>query len=408
MFIDNSRFACVRGGGTFWACCGLIVAFMLTSAAARAVVFTGDAAGDFPPANFVEDGAGGLVPDVGVPPHVDGGEGIVSGWDIKGLYFDYAPAADTASFGVDFFVIAGDADGRNGPNVTSAQLISIGGQDTADLARSESIAVLLDLNRDGLFDVIAGVPSGNPGIGNPLDCDDFDLRDCFGLFDYLDLPDVAPGFRFAAKREEPVVLGFFPGPDSPDFEFAIPAWSALMAQSGINLEPCEAFSIDVLVFAGSFFDAGVGEDYVPVQGGMVTLNFPPSDSESCTCPNDLLDAEEGLQSCQAQVSTLNGALADAQHASNLCGVELQECKEAVSMAGIDSDDDGIPDIIDQCPETGTSLVADLLGCSQAQFCANFDGRGWRDRLRCKAADWQNDEPLWARDCQARRGSCVPR
>jgi len=358
---------------------------MTTSSASAAVFFTGDAPADFPPANFVGDQVPVDQSDVGSSITGPDGRQLISGWDLRGLFFAYDPGTDTASFGLDFFGIAGDADGLDGPNTTSSQLQNFGGEDTADLAGSESIAglgesiaVFFDVDRDGTLDFVAGVPAARSAGGEPVDCIDLDLNDCFGLFDLVSGDPSEPGApfdRFAAKRPEVAILGAPPSAARPDFEFAIPNWSNLVSKSGIVLEPCGPWSIDVRVFAGSSADDGIGEDYLP-QAGVVTLNFPAPVAGLCSCEEDLAGAAEALQSCE-------------------------------NRAG-DSDSDGAPDPIDQCPGTGDSVGTDLLGCSQEQFCAKFGGRGWWARLNCKLADWQNDEPLWARDCHVRRGKCVPR
>ena len=354
----------------------LVLVLVLTAptSASAVLVLTGDAPTDFAEANFVTDGAG---PDVGIPP---GFPFPFSGWDIRALYFYYDPGSDTASFGLDFFGVAGDADGDGDPNSSSAELRARGGEDLEGLAQTESIALLFDVNRDvaqgGNFDFVVGVPGGNSPNGEPLDCGagqtTFNLSDCFGLFDvdHAALQGVFTARQaFFSKRPEAVVLGPVPSAGSPDFEFAIPQWSILLAKSGILLKPCDPWSIDVHIFAGSFQDDGVGEDVVPNNARVVTLNFPLPDPALCSCVEDLNVCEETLASSQA-----------------------------------DSDGDGTPDTIDQCPQTVASAGTDLLGCSHEQFCGQFGGRG----LRCMLADWKNDEPLGARDCRIRRRTCIPR
>ncbi|MDX1411007.1 MAG: hypothetical protein R3351_02530 [Nitrospirales bacterium] len=344
---------------------------------AAVIVLTGDAPTDFAEGNSVTDD-GGL--DVGTPP---GWPFSFSGWDIQALYFNYDPESDTASFGLDFFGIAGDADGDGNPNASSQALMDRGGLDLPDLALTESIAILFDVNRDvddgGDFDFVVGVPSQDSPNGTPLDCgvgaDAFNLSNCFGLYDVDNdaLQGVASGGQvFFARRPETVIPGPVPSAGSPDFEFAIPQWSLLLAKSGVAFEPCGPSSIDVRVFAGSFQDDGVGEDNVPNNASIATLNFSVPESALCSCREELDLCEENLDSNQT-----------------------------------DSDGDGVLDLVDQCPQTDVAAGTDLLGCSQKQFCGTFSGRGLSS-LRCALADWKNDEPLGARDCRMWRKTCLPR
>lgn len=361
----------------FWF--GLIPALMLsaTTSVGAAMVFTGDVPADFAGADFVIDSE---QQDVGIPP---GFPFTVSGWDIRALYFAYDSGSDTARFGLDFFGISGDADGDGDPNVSSSALTDSGGQDLVDLALSETIAILFDVDRDvaqgGNFEFVVGVPSGNSPNGPPLDCGEgpnaFSLSNCFGMFDVDNAAlqgFATAGQVFFAKRPEAVARGPVPSANSPDFEFAIPQWSVLLAKSGILLNPCEPWSIDVRVFAGSFQDAGIGEDAFPDLNQVVTLNFSLPNPELCACVED-----------------------------------LNVCEDELAGSQVDSDGDGTPDIVDQCPQTVSSAGTDLLGCSQAQFCSQFSGKVLQ-ALRCSVADWKNDEPLGARDCRFRHGTCIPR
>jgi len=88
--------------------------------------------------------------------------------------------------------------------------------------------------------------------------------------------------------------------------------------------------------------------------------------------------------------------------------KLNACEEELAGDRADTDGDGTPNDIDQCQKTPPSVATDLLGCSQEQFCGNFSGKDLRARLHCAAADWKNDEPVSARGCSMRHGTCIPR
>jgi hypothetical protein len=128
---------------------------MVAGSALDALSLTGNVETDFvsPEAVIVADGA---TPDVGLPP---AWPFATSGWDIKDFRFVYDAEKDILYVGINFFGIAGDADGNGNPSGSSAELISRGGQDLADLASSEAIQILFDWNGDGEFDTIAGVPT---------------------------------------------------------------------------------------------------------------------------------------------------------------------------------------------------------------------------------------------------------
>ena len=98
----------------------------------------------------------GPMPDVGLPQQF--GSAVTSGWDIKDFRFFYDAEEDALYVGINFFGIAGDADGDGNPSVTTQELLALGGQDLANLASSEAIQIQFDWNGDKEFDTIAGVP----------------------------------------------------------------------------------------------------------------------------------------------------------------------------------------------------------------------------------------------------------
>jgi hypothetical protein len=86
-----------------------------------------------------------------------------------------------------------------------------------------------------------------------------------------------------------------------------------------------------------------------------------------------------------------------------------QCQADLAGCCSDDDGDGIPDALDSCPDTPQGLAVDQKGCSQEQFCDEFDATTRDGRRTCKRSDWKNDEPVMRRsdrDCAATRD--VPR
>ena len=158
-----------------WQSAALSALFLiLETSALRALSLTGNVETDFasPDAVVVADAVnatGEETPDVGLPPAFPF---PTSGWDIKDFRFFYDAEEDALYVGINFFGIAGDADGDGDPSSTSPALISRGGQDLASLASSEAIQIEFDWNSDGVFDTIAGVPTSAPATPL-LDCSRF-------------------------------------------------------------------------------------------------------------------------------------------------------------------------------------------------------------------------------------------
>jgi hypothetical protein len=190
--------------------------------------FTGDAAADFtsPAAVKVDDPEA----DVGMSAP-DFGPEARSGWDIKAVYLEYDPAADTLYVGIDCVVICGDADGDGDPSVTGPILgkpVSeggLGGTDVPNFGRGEAFALLIDTNNDftgasGNFEVVVGVKSND------------DLN-AFGIYQYTgtignQLRDRGWGARL------PNVTSIFASPSAaaPDLEFTIGRRYGLIGDNG--------------------------------------------------------------------------------------------------------------------------------------------------------------------------------
>jgi hypothetical protein len=254
----------------------MIIGIFASETVMAGVLFTGDAESDFASSGVsIVDAAG--THDVGLPPGPQF-DNVISGWDIKTVYFDYDVEGDILSVGIDCFGICGDADGDGDPSASSPQLTQGGGIDRADLAGGEYIAVGFDLSvsltEDDRFDLIVGVPAGDPVSGS-LGCTAFDLNDCFGLFEYGYVPGQHPSLSFGTRRTEQVNLFARPSAVAPDLEFSIPNWRQILGQSEVA---CSApFIMNVRIFAGSSLDDGIGDETVPSESQKVTVELPICD-----------------------------------------------------------------------------------------------------------------------------------
>ncbi|MBN2452290.1 MAG: hypothetical protein JXR77_18030 [Lentisphaeria bacterium] len=224
---------------------------------ASLVTFTGNVVADFgvPGAVVYSDPGGGG--DVGIPPQAP--QGTVSGWDIADVRFAYDQAADTLFIGINTPGIFGDADGDGFPGGTSTWLQSLGGLDRADLGGTEVVALQMDINEDGLLDVVVGVPPGND-IG------------AFGIFFHTG--SGVPAFMFGEAVPGPLPAATcFASPEAtaPDLEFSITGFLAIPYVGNPDTDP-RGFGFRL--YAGSGDDQGIGDDGVPGTGGLVHVTVP--------------------------------------------------------------------------------------------------------------------------------------
>ena len=242
---------------------------LATPVGAATPIFTGNVTLDFTGTGIltIPDPTG--VGDVGLPANKP--NGTVSGWDMVDLRLSYNNVTDTLYVGINTFGIAGDADGDGDPGHTAAWLAADVGVDVPNLGSTETIAVYFDLNKDGTFDVIAGVPATTDITG-------------FTVANFSGSP-YNPGFAFGTPL--PTHTGSYhanPSAADPDFEFTITNWSTLPGQDSFLA------GFRVWAFMGSLADDGIGEDYIQyeqnphttativssaatvVSGGSVSLN----------------------------------------------------------------------------------------------------------------------------------------
>lgn len=122
-----------------------------SSCGVKIINFTGDPETDFTGDGvFVVNDLFGDTPslDVGVPGQLGS---VISCWDIKSTYF--FTNINELYIGLDYFGIAGDSDGNGFPGSPSPELVAIGGQDIPDMVLSESLAIQIDLNQEGIFNL---------------------------------------------------------------------------------------------------------------------------------------------------------------------------------------------------------------------------------------------------------------
>jgi len=233
---------------------GLIVAAFGWGLALPALAqpsFTGNASADFLAAGAQTVFAPDTTNDVGLPPACPAV--TFSGWDLQGVYWYYDRATDTLHIGLDSVGIIGDVDGNGDPASINPCVQMQGGIDFADLAGTEAVVVVFDLDRDGINDFAAGVDANSDitqfGVSRMNPGDPLPFAVSFGL-PRPALSQIAPANPSAA---------------APDFEFAIGPIAAMYSEMGLPFTPNAdpgALIFNYQVFCGGFLDDGIGEDLV--------------------------------------------------------------------------------------------------------------------------------------------------
>jgi hypothetical protein len=210
---------------------------------------------------FADPGGNELVVPGNTPPG--------SGWDIKDLRITYDPGTDILYVGVNSYNIVGDADGDG----NEAAATYGGGVDNPGLGGTESVSVYFDLDQDGSWDVIAGVPSNNN----------------------------ISGFSVSVYGASPILFGaplpthtgtvyYSPSVAAPDFEFTILDFDGLPNQGG------ELGAFDVGAFMGSLEDGAIGED------DMVASASPAIDVEKLVSSDNVNFYDADTSGAALQVS----------------------------------------------------------------------------------------------------------
>jgi hypothetical protein len=207
--------------------------------------FTGDVENDFTGSDvliFADPGIPGVLDPELDPPWTANG----SGWDIKDLRLAYDPGTDILYVGVNSHYMVGDAD--NDGNETTMTYYGEG-TDRPNLSGTECVSVYFDLDQDGTYDVIAGVPAGV--TGNPdKDISDFSVNVYLANHLYFGA-QLPTNFDIDDVYWDPTLTS-----GTGDFEFTILHFSLLPGQDD------ELGAFNVGAFMGSQDDDGIGEDFL--------------------------------------------------------------------------------------------------------------------------------------------------
>jgi hypothetical protein len=238
---------------------------LITPVGAAMITFTGNVTVDFTGSGIltIPDPVG----DVGLPDNAP--PGTTSGWDMVDLRLSYDQGSDTLYVGINTYGIASDADGDGDACNTSAWLAINAGTDLAAISGTETIAVYFDLDQDGTFDVITGVPA------------DGDITD-FTVAQFSGNPN-NPGYAFSTDL--PTHIGSHPtscpNATTPDFEFTILDFSTLPGQDALLA------GFRVWAFQGSLEDDGIGEDFIKYEQSPSTDTTVTSSADT-VIPGDMV------------------------------------------------------------------------------------------------------------------------
>ena len=197
--------------------------------------------------------------------------GWINGWVMKDMRFDYVDRrlTDTMQVGVNFYSIAGDADG-NPTNTPAPQTLAESGQDPASLGGRKSITVEFAAPTGqggaqvGAPVVVAGVPENKMTSGG-TGTDQFTVASAGASSSIQD----NYGKQISSAMGN---LAFDPSPAHPDFEFTIKNWSQFSSLAGAN-------GSYVAAYAGSPDDVVAGEGkigwvHVPLQAQQTVVPEP--------------------------------------------------------------------------------------------------------------------------------------
>ena len=217
-------------------------------------IFNGDVETDFTGPGvliFPDPGGKDVLLNMIVVPPLPPDPSRSSGWDIKDVRVTYDPATDILYVGLNSYETVGDADSDGFEGVKSYGT----GLDLPNLGSGESVAVYFDLDQDGDWDVIAGVPSD-------ADFSGFAVRTALGT--------TATQAFFGANLTtgyDHLGIRYWNPASAPDLEFEIWNFSHLPNQDGA----LSAFTIGA--FMGSGPDIDIIEDVMIGSTGPAAINI---------------------------------------------------------------------------------------------------------------------------------------
>jgi len=217
------------------------------------MTFTGNVEADFP---TTPGGPVTVIPGNGLGSVAQADwitkQGWINGWNMKDLRFAYDRANDTLNVGINFYGIAGDADGNGDPGGADPRTVASGGVDTAHLGGRKSISVAFagdapNTHALGSPVIIAGVPANKDQAGPGIDG--------FTVANYK-ATNQGIEYNYGPARPENLgALAFDPSKAHPGFEFTVKDFSKIP-----GLDPKTGFWVQA--FAGSPDDIVAGEDSI--------------------------------------------------------------------------------------------------------------------------------------------------
>ncbi len=212
---------------------------------AGGIAFTGNVENDFTSGlatNPIKDN-NSVAGDVGQFTWMSS-QGKVNGWDVKDTRLAWDQASDTLYVGINYFGVAGDADGNGVVGTYTQEFKNAGGLELPGIGGRAGITLGFGPNSaTGKPVVVAGIPNDKSQAGPGLN----------GFNVALAIPGAIMGSNYGATLTDNLGTLYSGG---PDFEFTINNFSKL---PGIDINN----GIGVSFVSGSAIDSAIGEDSMP-------------------------------------------------------------------------------------------------------------------------------------------------